>query len=1128
MRILVCNEKYSCRYGLERVLLVLGSYWKKSGHEVILMGSQFEETTVQTAYRRIVMPMWSDEKTTGEEVLKYLENHWNQWFRPSTSPDAVLVAGWSYLRSIPFLKDRTGAVVFYDYGLFAKESRSGNRRFQIYLRKMRDSQLKMTDCVIASSHYLEETQSRRDAGKQIPVCQAFPGLDGICLKNGRSQGSEELIHWIQDWKKQGEIILFQTGEWDETHIRESYAGVEVIRFLKKSGERVHSIVMARKQDLKNLPEDVVQDYVPVEGVDDTTLKYVIGLTDIGFSPTTRSNPDLLLGEIQSAGKSIYAMNTGTYAETVAHSWFLCRNLTEMAEKVLWDIHDQLPLSREELSKVLKASHDRLTWENCSRRMMEQIQKAAEEKYCFVDVSEISSFPDIFLNGGVVEEICHVYQVKSQCIYVLWNCDIKEYVFPDKEECYQLYNHGSQTREQVSARTGYGVVQNTLNQVMHRWQYRHKIFILTAINEPVLEKIRYLHANGFFVVILVTGGDRSETAGSLGVPPEDLAESDVGLVSDKRHQTELINIWRTRGIQHGCVVSINPNSDINKNSSVFSKERIQESGIKAVLARIDAQYDESIRFRYEFLNPEHRLFVLSHFRDENHERIIILSNFYPPKTLGGAEIIAHEQAKSFRKRGHDVLVLSLDPVPVVSGERCQFQELDGIPVVRFRIPQTRMHIDSVYYFDEDINVWAGEVFHIFRPDIVLGHNLVGMSLGILDLARNCGAKIAVTLHDNWGFCAKNTLLNANGEICHDYYKCRGCAPETTGNGYTLCHEVRNTYIRRMLGKADLLIAPSQYIAHGYIRAGYAADQIAVISNGIDVERFSKVKKLPSERIRISFFGYFGLHKGVETLIWALDVLKDSRIELELIGGGQRENAYRALAEQLGRSAQVRFWGRIPNSEIEKGYAETDILCLPSVWPENQPVSICEAMACGIPVIASDLGGNGELIHHGVNGYLFRAGDKVDLADKLQRFLDDPDSIIKMGLRGQAMIRGKNFEAQSSEILNRLHERTGRNTGYRELILWKGVCVPREVAYIRRETILLMNWVLDRREWGYAQLCVLEEGQTLTWREVQDIHEYDIPILVPQRTEHMYSELKTLPYTDLQDMYLKLAGWKKPDC
>lgn len=126
--------------------------------------------------------------------------------------------------------------------------------------------------------------------------------------------------------------------------------------------------------------------------------------------------------------------------------------------------------------------------------------------------------------------------------------------------------------------------------------------------------------------------------------------------------------------------------------------------------------------------------------------------------------------------------------------------------------------------------------------------------------------------------------------------------------------------------------------------------------------------------------------------------------------------RTRIQETGFGSSVKFWGKIENSRIEEVFRETDVQLLPSVWPENQPVSITEAMATRTPVIAARIGGIPELVGDGVNGYLFEPGDAADLAAKMAIFVAHPERISVLGDAGFHKIRDNSFDSSVRKLLS----------------------------------------------------------------------------------------------------------------
>jgi glycosyltransferase involved in cell wall biosynthesis len=187
--------------------------------------------------------------------------------------------------------------------------------------------------------------------------------------------------------------------------------------------------------------------------------------------------------------------------------------------------------------------------------------------------------------------------------------------------------------------------------------------------------------------------------------------------------------------------------------------------------------------------------------------------------------------------------------------------------------------------------------------------------------------------------------------------------------------------------------------------------------VDVQRFANVVKTPSDgRVRFTFIGHFGEHKGIRSLLDALPHAGDPRrYRVNLVGEGHLREPLERWSRQQPFASSVRFWGKIDNRAIDSVFRETDVLILPSIWPENQPVSITEAMATRTPVIASEMGGIPELIEDGVNGHLYPAGNPLELARRMQRFLDDPSTIDRLGASGFERMHSCTFPNQVRKIL-----------------------------------------------------------------------------------------------------------------
>jgi glycosyltransferase involved in cell wall biosynthesis len=401
-----------------------------------------------------------------------------------------------------------------------------------------------------------------------------------------------------------------------------------------------------------------------------------------------------------------------------------------------------------------------------------------------------------------------------------------------------------------------------------------------------------------------------------------------------------------------------------------------------------------------------------------KKVLICSNSYPPKFIGGAELIAHNQAKILKKRGQEVAVFAgvFDQKAI----HYSLEELifEGIPIRRVCLHHSDYNADFTNLCHREVEDQFNRMLDDFSPDVVHFHNIIGLSVGLPKIARQRKLKTVLTLHDYWAICHRNTTLKADGKPCIDFKSCEACPSHISDDNWeSMQLRMRRDYISLQLQNMHTVISPSQYLARIYDTAGLFSDKVQIIPNGVDVDRFRMVKKKSNPKVvRFSFIGHLGPHKGVRTIIEALPfVMGRRRFRLNIVGEGWQQPELERMAWNVGMQNRVAFWGKVQNRHIKKVYEKTDVLILPSIWPENQPVSITEAMACGLPVIAARVGGIPELVDDGKTGYLFEAGNPKDLAHKMSVFLTDASKITQFGRNGFMKIAAYNIETQVDRIV-----------------------------------------------------------------------------------------------------------------
>lgn len=383
-----------------------------------------------------------------------------------------------------------------------------------------------------------------------------------------------------------------------------------------------------------------------------------------------------------------------------------------------------------------------------------------------------------------------------------------------------------------------------------------------------------------------------------------------------------------------------------------------------------------------------------------KRILIVSHLFYPYFIGGSEVVAYEQAKILKNLGFDIKIFAgrinnKGKRYIASKERNKFE------IMRFNLHDKDFDFN---FFDFDKKKLL-EIFHEalfkFAPDIVHFHNIYALSIKMIEECCKIHIPTVMTLHDYWGICPSNLLINDEGSLCYkkeiECIDCQGDLRDNDSNSVSLTK--RNQILMQYLNMVDLFISPSRYLLNRFIDCGIPRDKTTIINYGIDLSRFKKIKKVRSEKVRFGYIGQIVGHKGIENLLRSVSLLSEEekeRMSLILVGSGEKTFVEYAknLTKELGLSGIAAFYGKVDNNKVPELYRNIDILIVPSIWPENSPVTIMESFATGTPVLGSCIGGIPELIKDGENGFLHNFDDPISLSENIRKIIINPELIRQL--------------------------------------------------------------------------------------------------------------------------------------
>ena len=414
------------------------------------------------------------------------------------------------------------------------------------------------------------------------------------------------------------------------------------------------------------------------------------------------------------------------------------------------------------------------------------------------------------------------------------------------------------------------------------------------------------------------------------------------------------------------------------------------------------------------------------------RVLIVVHGFPPASMGGTEVYAAAQARALTALGDEVRVLARESAP----ERPEYAVRDdvqgGVPVrfVNRTFRDVTCFADS--YRSDRVTARASDLLDDWRPDVAHVHHLTCLSTTIVPELRSRGIPVALTLHDYWMLCHRGQLLDLHLHRCEDPRTCFACLPVEAGVGRagTLAaramHRIervapdgaakairqtaglvagavasekigraeadrRAAHMDAILGEASQIVAPSHHVRDRFAAAGLDPARVIVSSNGIDTARFLIRPPRRPGPLRLGFIGGLTVSKAPHALIEAWRRLPTGAATVVMAGAFSAyhgDDSYRGTIDPLLSLPGVQAIGPVPHDEIPTLLSTLDVVVVPSIWEENNPLAILEAFAAGVPVVASRIGGIPEIVGHGTNGLLFEPGNVDDLVRALGRFVTEP--------------------------------------------------------------------------------------------------------------------------------------------
>ncbi len=360
--------------------------------------------------------------------------------------------------------------------------------------------------------------------------------------------------------------------------------------------------------------------------------------------------------------------------------------------------------------------------------------------------------------------------------------------------------------------------------------------------------------------------------------------------------------------------------------------------------------------------------------------------------GGTEIAAYNLAINMAKRGHEIDVFTTSIDSRDSTEIYTNMRVHRYPT-SLKIASANPSIKLIY---NPLN---------YELDIVHAHSPIPYSdLPALLYAKRKKVPLILTYQFDGQETGGSFVRNAGVSVYNKFF------------------------IDRVMEAAEVIIATTQSYANESPYLKRYSDKIVVIPNGINVDEVTtpltreesrKRLGLPADVPIILFFGSLVQYKGPDILLKAFKRINDefSNAELIFAGRGPMLSELSNLSKELGVEKHVTFAGFVEDDLKPLYYKASDIFCLPSTtMAESFGIVNLEAMAAGIPIVASDLGGIPDIVQDGVNGLLARPGEFESLADALRSLMVNSEMRIKLGDTGKELVNNYSWNEITQKTEN----------------------------------------------------------------------------------------------------------------
>jgi glycosyltransferase involved in cell wall biosynthesis len=371
--------------------------------------------------------------------------------------------------------------------------------------------------------------------------------------------------------------------------------------------------------------------------------------------------------------------------------------------------------------------------------------------------------------------------------------------------------------------------------------------------------------------------------------------------------------------------------------------------------------------------------------------------------GGSSRVFFETIDGLRRRGHEVAEFSMKDARNFDSE---FEKYFAPPMPELKSKMSiseKLRVFKRLFKSEVIEQNLERLIDDFKPDLAHIHNAYHhLSASTFLKLQEKKVPTVLTLHDVFPLCPNHSLLKGEtlGEdvLKNKLYNCARykCIDNKLLPSLAGTLEAYYYKYKKIWDNIQFFICPSQFMADKMVEYGFPEKKMRVIKNA-----FVLPEKYPPLGTKVVYLGRLHYEKGIKVFLQAAKELRD--LPLVVAGTGPDEGWVNDYIRQ-NRLNNIERVGWVSGESWKEVMAGARVIVVPSVFLENCSLAILEGLANGRIVVASDRGGNPEMIINGKTGFLCKPEDPTDLARAIRQAVEIDDASAETMIKnGRALVQ-----------------------------------------------------------------------------------------------------------------------------